>query len=130
VAMPLVGALAGLVALPLCQDALNAALEFAVLRGLFFRLATVDDFDPERLHLLLELAALKVVAMAAIDRLKPHTVDGALPSQLQQLLVLSTFRDAGPGACLVDQFGHNDLTCSSGVAAQAGSWSGMLKPYL
>ncbi len=67
IALALVGALAGLVALPLGQHALDAALKLAELRRLLLRLAAVDHIDAQRRHLGFKLPPLQVVAMAAIN---------------------------------------------------------------
>ncbi|MFN8504342.1 MAG: hypothetical protein U0177_20750 [Kouleothrix sp.] len=107
VAVALVGALACLVALPLGQHALDTALELAVLRGLLLRLTAVDHLDLEDGHVRLELAALHVVAVAAVDRLDPHAVELVPARGGEKLLKLLAFGSAGARAGLVDELCHH-----------------------
>src|SRR4051794_30388780 len=88
ISLALVGALAGLVALPLRKYALDAALKLAELRRLLLRLAAVDHINAERRHLGLKLSPLQIVAMTTIDGLETYTVKFVSAGGCEQILVV------------------------------------------
>src|SRR5262249_9365634 len=118
VALALVGALAGLVALPLGQHALDAALKLAELRCLLLRLAAVDHIDAQRRHLGFELAPLKIVAMTTVDRLETYTVKLVSAGGGEQVLIVNALGRTCAAAGLVDIFRHHPVGCGARLGAQ------------
>src|SRR5215813_7049624 len=119
VALALVGALAGLVALPLGQHAFDTTLELAILRRLLLWLAAVGHINAQRRHLGFELPPLQIIAMATIDGLKPYPLEIAATRRREQILIVNALGCAGATTRLVDEFSHDALASSAGLGSQA-----------